>query len=166
MIKILVWSSIKTRGTKPMNRILSVSSFCFLILFVSNYSLSQDNDNRRDGNWWTSLEKEYKLKYLVGFFDGMDLGNRFSYWGMSKTTDAKCSGAVVESYSKYSIKYFSHVTNIQLADGIDTFYSDYRNRRITIDGAVWLVVNGIAGTLQDDLDKMIENWRKNAVPEK
>ena len=45
-----------------------------------------------------------------------------------------------------------------------SFYSDYRNRSISIADAVWLVLNSIAGTPQDKLDKMIESFRRNANP--
>jgi hypothetical protein len=41
------------------------------------------------------------------------------------------------------------------------FYKDYRNRKIRIYDAVWLVLNSIAGKPQDELDKMIESFRKN-----
>ena len=149
-----------------MLRMTSFAVICLLTLLFLNQALSQSNNERRDGNWWISLEQEYKLKYLVGFFDGMDLGNRFSYWGMSKGAQRKCTGNVVDSYSTYESKYFAQVTNDQLSDGIDNFYSDYRNRRISIVGAVWLVVNGIAGTPEDTLHTMTENWRKNAVTDK
>lgn len=60
-------------------------------------------------------------------------------------------------------KFFSHVTNVQLVAGLDKFYSDCRNRRIRVHGAVWLVVNGIAGTPQEKLDKMVEGWRERSV---
>jgi hypothetical protein len=54
------------------------------------------------------------------------------------------------------------VTGGQLVDGLDSFYGDFRNRRILVYSAVWLVLNEIAGTPQDELDKMIQSWRKNA----
>lgn len=149
-----------------MYRIILVLSFFFLIISSSTVSLSQDSRNRRDGNWWITVEREFKLRYLIGFFDGMDLGNDFSYWGMSKSSSSNCIEEINESYNNYCQKYFSKVTNDQLVDGIDSLYSDYKNRRIMVTNAVWIVVNGITGTPQDKLDKLIESWRRNAVPEK
>lgn len=73
-----------------------------------------------------------------------------------------CLGKVMDSYSEHSSKYFNNVTNGQIVDGLDSLYGDYRNRRIKIADAVWLIVNGIAGTPQKEIDVMIENWRRNA----
>jgi hypothetical protein len=51
---------------------------------------------------------------------------------------------------------------VQLNDGLNDFFSDYKNRRIEVDDAIWLVLNGIAGTPKEKLDKMIESHRRNA----
>jgi len=100
--------------------------------------------------------------YVIGFFDGMDLGHNFSYWNFTKDKKMNaCMLMVGESYADYSSKYFTNVTNGQLVDGLDSFYADFRNRSIRVADAVWLVVNGIAGTPQEELDTIIENWRRN-----
>ena len=118
---------------------------------------------RRDGNWWVSQTREGKVFYVLGFLDGMDLGNRFSYWRtLDKDKDDPNVAKSIDSYAEMGRTYLSNVTTGQLVDGLDTFYGDYRNRRIEVYGAVWLVLNGIAGTPQDKLDKMTESWRKNA----
>jgi hypothetical protein len=126
----------------------------------------QAQAERRDGNWWVGETPDVKLNYAVGFFDGMKLGYNFSYWGMTKESDKKvmtpCMSDVNKSYSDYSDKYFSNVTNDQLVDGLDNFYKDYRNRKIKVPDAVWLVVNSISGKPQNEMDKMIENWRQSA----
>jgi len=120
-------------------------------------------DERRDGNWWRTESEVAKLWYVAGFFDGMDLGNNFSYWGIAEQkSKSNCSGQAVESFSALKSRYLKNVTNFQIADGLDDFYKDYRNRRILVSNAVWLVINSIAGTPQKELDIMIENWRKNA----
>jgi hypothetical protein len=100
----------------------------------------------------------------VGFLDGMELGRSFSYWGFAQQREkSACVQDVETSYIGYSAKYLSHVTAGQIQDGLNTFYADYRNRRITVDHAVWLVLSGIAGTPQDELEKTIENFRRNAA---
>jgi hypothetical protein len=123
--------------------------------------------DRRDGNWWTGQTADIKLDYIVGFFDGMELGYDFSYWGMIKDTDkgvaTPCMSASNKSFNEHNERYIRGVSNYQLVDGLDTFYKDFRNRRITVTAAVWLVLNEIAGKPQNQMDKMIENYRKNAV---
>jgi hypothetical protein len=96
---------------------------------------------------------------MTGFFDGMPLGNLFSYW--QNTDDKVCAPKIIGSYSVYSEKYLKDVTNSQVADGLDEFYKDYRNRSIRISNGVWLVLNSIAGTPKAELDRKIENFRKN-----
>ena len=127
------------------------------LLFALSFSLyAQD---RRDGTWWLEQSHSYKFTYLVGFFDGMNLGEKFSY---GKYTDDKgCVDKVMGSFDFYKDKFLKDVTNGQLADGLDEFYKDYRNRKIRIHDAVWLTLNAIAGTPQADIDKMVENFRKN-----
>lgn len=127
-------------------------------------SLAWGADNRRDGNWWLDLQKNVKINYAVGFFDGMELGNRFSYWKNLSGTKAQkyCTARAVDSYSEYSQKYFGNVTAGQLSDGLDSFYADYKNRRILVSNAVWLVVNGIAGMPEEELKKMVESWRQGS----
>jgi hypothetical protein len=115
----------------------------------------------RDGNWWLMQSPLFEVAFVSGFFDGMDLGYDFSFWGIQKNDPALAK--VAGSYSEYASKFAAGLTAGQLSDGLDSFYSDYRNRRIPIVGAVWLVLNGIPGTTESTLQTMIENWRKNAA---
>jgi len=131
-------------------------------LVVSRAVFASAEENRRDGNWWKTQDVISKLNYMTGFFDGMELGNKFSYWDTVKEKNSSCSDRSIQSYTKYKNKYVSNVTNGQLVDGVDEFYSDYRNRRITVDNAVWLVMNEIGGTPRAQIEKMIENWRRYA----
>jgi hypothetical protein len=120
---------------------------------------------RRDGNWWNGTTRDEKLDYIIGFFDGMDLGHNFTIWGVAGSQSDKgspCLFNALKSYDDYSSKFFTNVTNYQLVDGLDTFYKDYRNRSIRVHDAVWVVVNTIAGTPQEKVDKLIENSRKAA----
>ena len=142
---------------------MSCKTIALVLLFVVAGYARTNNTNNRDGNWWTIQDKTYKYSYIVGFFDGMDLGEEFSYWGISdKNRDSPCLPRIWKSYTDYNNKYFSNVTNNQIADGLDTFYSDFRNKKIRIANAIWIVVNSIAGKSQEEIEKMAESFRKNA----
>ena len=133
-------------------------------LLVCSLSLHADSSRNRDGNWWRTLTVSERNVYMTGFFDGTHLGHMFSYWDLVETREkTSCFSDTVKSFKTYSEKYAQNVTNDQIADGLTVFYSDYRNRSIRISDAVWLVLNTIAGTPQEKLDKMIENFRKNAA---
>jgi hypothetical protein len=122
------------------------------------------DDARRDGNWWREQSRLTQNNYVVGFFDGMPLGSSFSWWGMPKK-DGNINPAAevaVESFNMYFEKYFSNLTNGQVADGVTAFYEDFRNRKILMKDAVWIVVNMIAGKSEDEIKTMTESFRKNA----
>jgi hypothetical protein len=98
---------------------------------------------------------------MVGFFDGMELGQRFSYWGL-RPENMKGSVPILKSFDEMRMKYMQDVTNLQISDGLTKFYEDYRNRSIIVYNAVWLVLNSIAGKPEKEMETMIENFRKNA----
>jgi hypothetical protein len=139
----------------------ALSAFFLLAISMSVFG----GDFSTDGNWWLSLPKNVRAVYVAGFFDGKELGHNFSTWKYLSPNASKAEQASVnkarQSYSEYSQKYSHNITFDQLVDGLDSFYSDYRNRRIQLSGGVWLVLNAVAGTPEDELNKMIENWRKN-----
>jgi hypothetical protein len=147
---------------KP-NPFIRTLAFTFLALLMAPLARNQQT-SRRDGNWWVDEDRASKLNYATGFFDGMDLGNRFSYWGLQDDPKGVVAGRVMGSYTTYNQKFLSEVTNYQLVEGLDKFYADYRKRRIEVMGGVWLVANEIAGKPEAEMQKMIESWRKNAVP--
>lgn len=146
-----------------MKRNVMLQTVLLICILFTLPALSAAEENRRDGNWWQIQNANSHYSYLTGFFDGMELGNNFSYWDFinDKKKMHDCFWNLSKSYTEYTSKYFKNVTNVQLVDGLDTFYADFRNRRILVSNAVWLVVNGIAGTPQKKLDTLIESWRSN-----
>jgi hypothetical protein len=140
-----------------MLRISKTRSLILLCLVLMLPPSARDeSDGRRDGNWWRSQSSDAKYNYMTGFIDGLQLGHDFSYWKFIQK-NGDCASLVSDSYNTHLTKYLVNVTNGQIADGLTSFYEDYRNRRILTSRAVWLVLNEIAGTLKD-----VENWRKNA----
>jgi hypothetical protein len=145
-----------------MKRHDTLQAFLLIFVLFALPVLASAEENRRDGNWWREQDRLTRSVYVIGFFDGMDLGHNFSYWAFVKDKKMNaCMGKVAESYADYGSKFFKNATNGQIVDGLDSFYADFRNRSIRVADAVWLVVNGIAGTPQEELDTMIENWRRN-----
>jgi hypothetical protein len=118
---------------------------------------------RRDGNFWRGSTAHDKTVYVTGFFDGMTFGGRLSSWSMNLARpDVHAEIKVLASYDAMADYYFGHVTAIQLADGLDKFYEDYRNRNIQIYDAIWLVANSISGKSDAEMQTLIENFRKTA----
>jgi hypothetical protein len=145
-----------------------------LLLPASQTTKGQSSYDRRDGNWWTGLTgltgpgdtdpvKVVKLAYVAGIVDGVQLGMVSSTVLIpNKSEKPACVDDVAASSVDFRRKYLNHVTNDQISDGLDTFYADYRNRRIMVNNAILPVLMGIAGTPEEQVNKLIENLRKQA----
>ena len=68
---------------EKMNRhFMRASSIAFVLLVCGIAAARNEPGQRRDGNWWREMGSGEQFVYITGFFDGMDLGNNFSYWGI------------------------------------------------------------------------------------
>jgi hypothetical protein len=139
-------------------RRLAVLFFMVLLCFFSARA-----QTRRDGNWWIVQSESAKLDYIVGFFDGMDLGHSFTIWRiMSADSKDACISKGLSSYDTLSKEYLENVTSGQLVSGLNEFYVDYRNRSILISDGAWAVARQIAGDPKEKIDDLINNLRRNA----
>jgi hypothetical protein len=136
----------------PMRR------FASLVLVLCLASHIAAAVERRDGNWWIPLSENLKLAYITGFFDGTHLGRAFSAHDFTNTTTRL---AIEASFDKNADKYLGNVTNDQLVDGLNDFYKDFRNRRIRVNDATWVVVNDISGTPKEQLAAIIDALRRD-----
>lgn len=135
-----------------------------LTLLFCSLNLHASDTRNRDGNLWRTLTAEQKLTYIAAFWDGMELGHEFDLFDLvNRKEKAACAADADKSFNTYTDKYAKNVTTVQIVDGLNTFYADYRNRSIPIHGGVWIVLNSIAGTPQETLDKMTEVFRKTAA---
>jgi hypothetical protein len=144
--------------------------FAMTLLSVLPLYVQAQPNSRRDGTWWNERSVGEKYSYVTGFFDGMELGHKFSYWGLLDETkddnqQSSCVTKSFDSYKNYGDKFFNEVTSSQVADGLTEFYKDYRNRSIRVNDGVWVVVNTIAGTPQEKIDSLVQNLRKNVANE-
>ncbi len=138
--------------------ILSIVLGFFICLL--GLSTTQAGNQRADGNWWMTLDKQVKTLYIAGFFEGTNLGYNMSYWKLFEDkTKAQCLKDVMDSQNFNHKKYFANVSDEQIVNGLNELYSDSKNRRIRIFNAIWVVLNGIAVTPKEQLDRMIEYFR-------
>lgn len=137
-----------------------------LLLFLSVLSARAAESSRRDGNWWRQLSQIQKVNYIVAFSDGRGLGYTFSIVGLT-TADGKPDvekiAAVTDSYLANVDILLKRVTTIQISDGLDKLYEDYRNRSIGITNAVLIVLHSIAGKSEQEMRDEIEYFRKHAL---
>lgn len=148
-----------------MKTTLKASVTLIALLVFSLSSHASDASRGRDGSLWRTLTVEQKVTYITGFWDGMELGHSFDLWGLLNQGKEKeaCAADADESFKTYTDKYGKNVSNLQIVNGLNTFYSDDKNKSIPIHGAVWIVLNSIAGTPQQTLDRLMETYRNIAA---
>jgi hypothetical protein len=118
------------------------------------------DENRRDGNVWRTMDQPAKTNYMVGFLDGMDLGHSYSIAQLLlKPSTKSCVKPASDSYQDLVKTYMNNVTVGQIVEGLDTFYSDYRNRSIRIYNAVMVVVMPFGGVSKEVIESYTEHLR-------
>lgn len=140
-----------------------------ILLIVLTFALTftaHAAEDRRDGNWWATLPQVGKALYIGGIFDGLAMGRDLAIGGWhngDKSNAPDCESDAIKSFVSFSARYFGeNVTSGQFVDGLDAFFKDFRNRSILVSDAIWVVSNQIAGTPQEKIDTLIENYRKTA----
>src|SRR6266404_997982 len=96
---------------------ISVKVLVLLIIMLICPDVGRNQThNVRDGNWWIEKEELYKLEYTTGFFDGIELGHKFSYWGVienqkkEQIRDDATMQKIGGSFQSYTDKYLTDVT--------------------------------------------------------
>jgi len=146
---------------------VAVSACCFSRAPSSAAPAPVSFQSSYDGNWWIKQKEEYgkasKVWYVAGLLDGRELGNQLSVFTLdskSKEASVKCSKYLFQSYFENEKRFLNWVTVGQVMDGLDDLYKDYRNRRIAVGDAVWLVLERIGGVPQDQIERQLEFHRK------
>ena len=124
----------------------------------------QPSDGPPNGNRWITLDEDSKYAYIVGFIEGMFQGHCFTTWGLPGTqeNDPAYENAT-KSYDDHWKQFVSKTTYQQFFEGLNTFYADYRNRKIEIRNGMWIVMNEISGGSEEAMKRMIEAWRQKAA---
>lgn len=120
-----------------------------------------------DGLWWSESNNTQRLGYVIGYVDAMSAAALFSAANVCLDESvSKSLGGKSACYPKINglvypatIGRFSGITYGQLLDGLNDFYSDYRNRRVVIPGALNYVSSAISGKPKADLETMAEQMR-------
>lgn len=147
-----------------MKRLPSILLIAAMVLLTASQTSGRESHIERDGNWWTGQEDAVKNIYIQGLMAGVELGGFISVASLSNQPEKlPCQHAVEESWLGYMDKYFDHVTAGQIEDRLDTFYADHRNGGIKVHLAVWVVVNKMAGTPEQEINAMTEKFRKKAA---
>jgi len=133
----------------------------FLLLIAVTMSGFAQDDARRDGNWWKNIPTAGKLWYMAGVVEGMQLGRDVSSWLFQKNSASDaCRASLIESFRAFR-NNIGNSTNEQIADGLNEFYSDYRNRSILVIHGASVVMRAIGGESKSYLEEVTINLRRS-----
>jgi len=135
-----------------------------LVIFVST-AYAHATGVRFDGNFWKKCNKTTKEFFARGVLGGMTLGHDRVLGSMmfevgKPNFNEKCLEKVSNLHKSLEVE-LKKIGAEQIVDGIDEFYSDFRNRSIVIKWAFLVVMQQIDGKPEKDINEYIEYLRKN-----
>lgn len=164
-----------------MQRTISVcvALAVFLALCVSVYA---DEPDDHDGYWWNRNDRMFKLGYIIGLCDGVagvlnslrreslildsyaakpeeEKEEFWMFWGYYPL-DWQNTADILRTIGKreWTDWAISSGTYGQLVDGLDEFYSDYRNKTLAISDALPIVgmeLRGLPPEMIDDQKRLL-----------
>jgi len=142
---------------------MKLALLCLLLL--SSSAFAQNARTVEDGPWWRGLTRDFKLGYISGYARGTELANIANTAGCLTLWSA--SKAIKTAYSLEQWKTlclpvsdFDGVKMSQFLDGVDAFYSDFRNQQIEFGSALEYVRDEIKGKPRADLDANLSHLRR------
>lgn len=134
------------------------------VIFVSTAHVHA-NEVRFDGNFWKKCNETTRELFARGVLGGMTLGHDRVLGSMmfevgNPNYNAKCFEKVSNLHKSLEVG-IKKIGAEQIVDGIDEFYSDFRNRSIVIKWAFLVVMQQIDGKPEKDINEYIEYLRKN-----
>ncbi|MGD0625712.1 MAG: hypothetical protein ABSB32_13450 [Thermodesulfobacteriota bacterium] len=141
-----------------------------------------------DGSDWENWSATHKLYFIEGFLSGAHYiidfhmghthyaGDKFtpqkgfefylSTIGEEKKTFTREEMELLMEYAAYEEKsdlgkyYVADITLGQIVDGLNTFYGDFKNRRIRISDAVYVVKKQIQGASSEEIEVLCQ-WLRS-----
>ncbi len=150
-------TSVQGNDMRTRTAPLIVACVLLRVLLMAAPATAQ-NKPRTDGYFWlNSLRIPDRNMYALGMLDGTTYLYSTLHIG-----DGLWSAEMEKAQQKIIQKYLT-ISAESLREGLDAFYSDYRNRRILISMAAWPVLMEIAGTPRQQLESTVEKMRAAAV---
>jgi hypothetical protein len=118
-------------------------------------------------DFWKHLAPDSKFTYVSGYLSGAmtvqseTMGTCMALWMFSKPIKAAYTQEQWQRSCFPSSNFNGSIT--QFRDGMETFYSDFRNQQIGFDSAMKYVRDQIAGKPQAELDADLQHLRKCAA---
>lgn len=122
-----------------------------LLLILASCSSSQAAvQDRRDGNWWRELPVAGRVYYVIGILDGLETSER-----MQREANLRPGLVVLRGKA----------TAGQLTEGLNRFYSDFRNRSVLVCDGFQVVWSATSGASEEQISDMTRRYRHTTTTE-
>lgn len=111
----------------------------------------------RNGNWWRSQSPYGKVIFVSGLFDGLNTLVDYTINKIGKKDYAKTM-SVIGMDSQLSSDIGKDTAG-QIVAGLDSFYHDFRNRKIFVVDAFLVIIKEINGDSKAEINKLIVKYR-------
>jgi len=136
-----------------------------VLIILGSVAYSGADEVRFDGNFWRQQDRIMKEFFIAGVMGGINAGqDRVVGSAMEGVGDGKISMECFNTISGMKKSQEAALKKIevgQLIDGIDEFYSDFKNRSVKVGWSFIVVMQQIKGTPKEEIEKFIESIRRN-----
>ncbi len=143
-----------------MKRIF-VGLFVLMFAFIS----LSNSQSKRDGKWWQSLDKNAKIFFVAGFWNGVTWGDDVLKDALNSlqkngVLNQNTADAVFQKWTAYTD--IGSITIGDIVDRIDNLYSDSQNNTIVVSDIMTIVVLNIQGLplSNDVMQQLLQSYRQ------
>lgn len=152
--------------------IMKLICFITFLCFVVTSNIICAEENKIDGYFWEKFTPREKYTFIVGYVEGISFLNLeirhqmdvlVALYDMEKTEGNKYLskyGKETKDYYENNYQYFG-IPYRQLIDGLDKIYSDFKNKSIKINDALFLVKSMLEGTNEQEIERRMIFLRKS-----
>jgi hypothetical protein len=128
-----------------------------LLLFLVLMGTGQGQEQPHNGYWWMDSPDNYKLGFASGYAMAMtSVYDRGSFTYLIEKGDEAIKACMQTQMIPFD---FTHIRLGQLAEGVDDFYKDFRNKGIDINLAMRYVRDELKGKSAKELEDELAKWR-------
>jgi len=155
------------RYKKLLAAILLGVVICF---FICTVTVAQDSWTY-DGYWWEELGGEGKLFFVQGYSQGLEYVYNGLWIGetlqkIEEDPEFAKGNEELDGYVKAMYDYYREherlvgLRLVQILEGVDTFYGDFRNKSIHIGSALAVVVVQLRNKPEEEIEEFIRYLRE------
>ena len=168
-----------------MKRLYTTIATIFMIFLFTGFSDAKEHD----GNYWIDMGISEKVHYISGWMDSgfvfmyyskmientfkeqkQEYEKKFS--SMNEAQRKQSDEWKVETSSLTALYYeqkkldllkarvFLDTDPLTVIDGVNSFYKDYKNRKISVSWAIYYVLESIRGKSEKSMQRYLERMRK------